>query len=450
MGIKTSLGGKISVLVSLALLCVIGVMARLVFTYIEDSRIHEMTIRAEFFARSAREALIPKPDRFALIYQVQQVKKEEKAAVYAEIEDARGMILSSTDPSSIGEADQTEAGRRALSAQDVLTQTLGGGRKIDIAVPIFAGKNKIAIARVGFTRKSIAEAMAGAKTRIFLIALASLLFGVLGTILIVRKMTRALLVLAKAAEEVRLGNLNVSVASNSRDEIGALARSFNAMVLGLKEREFIRSTFGKYVSPQVAEAALKGKLKLGGENIQVTVLMTDIRNFTATSEKMPPEKVVEFLNAFLTRMVRVISAHGGVVDKFIGDAILAVFGAPNPLADHPQKAVEAALAMRAELAKMNAESAARGGGALKTGTSIHTGEAVAGNVGSPDRMSYTVIGDTVNLVARLEELNKKFGTDIILSSETVRRVSPRGFGFRSLGTIDIRGRKDPAEIYTIA
>ena len=206
------------------------------------------------------------------------------------------------------------------------------------------------------------------------------------------------------------------------DELEDLAIGFNRMVDGLKERDNLRTTFGKYMTSSVMDHLLAGKVALGGESLRVTILFSDIRSFTTISESMDPQHLVALLNEYFTEMVSIVMDEGGVVDKYIGDAIMAVFGAPVPKPEDAVNAVRAAVRMRRALRTLNERlDIARDIAPLRTGIGIHTGEVVAGNIGSERRMEYTVIGDAVNLASRLESSTKELGVDRRSSARTPTR-----------------------------
>jgi adenylate cyclase len=193
------------------------------------------------------------------------------------------------------------------------------------------------------------------------------------------------------------------------NELEEIAHGFNHAVEGLRERDHLRMTFGEYMTESVVEHVLANEVELGGDDLRVTVLFTDIRGFTAMSEKLDAQQVVKLLNEYFTRTVDVIMEHGGVVDKYIGDALMVIFGAPVSTEHDSLNAVKAAVQMRSELAKRNAELMARGEAPIRTGIGLHTGDMVAVNIGSDRRKEYTVIGDAVNLASRLEGENKNLG-----------------------------------------
>jgi adenylate cyclase len=232
------------------------------------------------------------------------------------------------------------------------------------------------------------------------------------------------------------------------DELEDLANGFNHMVDGLKERDNLRTTFGKYMTPAVMDHLLDGKVALGGQSLPVTILFSDIRGFTSISETMDPQRLVALLNEYFTEMVNIVMDEGGVVDKYIGDAIMAVFGAPVPKPEDPVNAVRAAVKMRRRLAELNAHLAARGQTPLRTGIGIHTGEVVAGNIGSERRMEYTVIGDAVNLASRLESSTKDLGVNVLISEDTYA-LTRHAIEARPVREITVKGRAKPVMTYEV-
>jgi adenylate cyclase len=232
------------------------------------------------------------------------------------------------------------------------------------------------------------------------------------------------------------------------DELEALAAGFNTMVDGLRERDKLKTTMGKYMTSAVMEHLLSGKVHLGGETLTVTILFSDIRSFTTISEKMNAQELVALLNEYFTEMVGIVMDSGGVVDKYIGDAVMAVFGAPVPKSEDPVNAVTAAVRMRQALWKLNISLAARGLQTLRTGIGIHTGEVVAGNIGSERRMEYTVIGDAVNLASRLESNTKDLGVNVLISEDTWNLVK-HAIEARPVREITVKGRKQPVMTYEV-
>ena len=217
-----------------------------------------------------------------------------------------------------------------------------------------------------------------------------------------------------------------------------------------REKRKMKRLFGQFVSRDVYDQLVANPelARLGGQRRQMTVLFSDIRGFTTVSERGQPEEIVAILNEYFTRMVDIVFAHKGTLDKFVGDMVMALFGAPLDDADHAQHAVDAALAMIRELNRLNEKWTAEGRPALDIGIGISTGPMIAGNIGSEAIMSYTVIGDTVNLGSRLESLNKQYGTRIIIS-EATRDALPDRYLFRPLGDVVVKGKTKPVSIYEV-
>jgi len=232
--------------------------------------------------------------------------------------------------------------------------------------------------------------------------------------------------------------------------IGITAENF---VREQMEKRRTRMIFGRYVSPQVVSQLLDQPemMGLGGRRENLTLLFSDIRGFTTFSDRRPPEEVVAKLNQYLTEMTNVIFKNGGTLDKYMGDGIMAFFGAPIPYSDHAERAVQTGLEMLEALEKLNREWEEKGEVTLGIGVGISTGHVVVGNIGSPERMDYTVIGEDVNLGARLESMNKEFKTRIIISGSTYSQLdqSRPGRKFTSLGAVPVRGFELPVEIYSV-
>jgi adenylate cyclase len=215
-----------------------------------------------------------------------------------------------------------------------------------------------------------------------------------------------------------------------------------------KDKRYIRQAFSLYLpAPVVDRMVAGGKVPtLGGETRELTIWFSDIADFASLSEHMPPAQLVQFLNSYLSEMTDLLDRHGGFVDKYIGDAILAVFGAPVDDPDHALHAVEAALACRSRLEKMGPEFSQTVGRPLTARIGINSGQAVIGNIGSRRRFNYTVMGDAVNLASRLEGANKIYGTDILVSDTAMAGCANR-VKFREIDMVRVVGRKSPVRIY---
>jgi adenylate cyclase len=278
-----------------------------------------------------------------------------------------------------------------------------------------------------------------------------LLASILAIWFFTRSMTRPVMSLVSASRRIEGGEFELDIKPTTRDELGLLTESFVQMGKGLAEREHVKETFGKFVNKEIAERALKGNLELGGSRKTATIFFSDIRSFTAISENLAPEAVVEFLNAYMTRMVECIEKTGGVVDKFIGDAIMAVWGAPvskGTPRDDALQAIKAMFMMRESLIEFNRGRGGPDKPIIRIGCGVNTGPCLAGQIGSLKRMEYTVIGDTVNLASRIEALNKPFGTDILISQDTYQLVKD-AVTVKKMPPIKVKGKTGELSIYSL-
>jgi len=266
-----------------------------------------------------------------------------------------------------------------------------------------------------------------------------------------RGITEPLHTLQEAMGRVEQNDLAVQVPVTSNDELGYLAERFNQMTAGLRQGKLMRNLLNLYVTPEVARQAIERGVHMGGDLVECTVLFSDIRGFTGLAERLAPAALIETLNRYMTAMVAVVVAEGGMVNKFGGDSLLAVFGTPlNPAPDHATRAVRAARGMLAALAVFNQEQERRAEPTLRIGIGIATGPAVAGNVGGKERIEYTVIGDTVNLAARLQDKTKELGGPILLSAETQSTAAPAVVGAAErLAGVEVRGKAEPVEVYVV-
>jgi len=314
-----------------------------------------------------------------------------------------------------------------------------------------------AFQRIGFTgaavistvpEKTAFAAVYKIQRIIFFITVIALGSAIILIYIFSKTLTRPLKKLMIAASTIEQGDFSVVVPETSRDEIGKLSASFTQMAHGLAERETIKDAFGKFVNKEVADLVMKGQLKLGGERKEAAVFFSDIRSFTAISENLEPEEVVEFLNEYMTIMVDCVNKNHGTVDKFIGDSIMAIWGAPISHGNDTENAINGALIMRRALIEFNRGRGSEKKPVIKIGCGINTGPVLAGQIGSHEKMEYTVIGDTVNLASRIESLNKPFGTDILISRDSYLLVKDI-FLVEPMKKIKVKGKAKPQQIYAV-
>jgi class 3 adenylate cyclase/cell division protein FtsX len=314
------------------------------------------------------------------------------------------------------------------------------------------GGEQIGALRFGLRRETVEAFLTETRNLFRLTGVIAALASVLLAQVVGSAVTAPVRQLASGVRRVGAGDLDVQFQVRTRDELSTLARAFNEMTAGLREREWLRDMFGRFVSREVAEAIRTGQVRLAGENRVVSVLFCDIRDFTRRSSLHTPEQMVALLNEYLPVVVQAAQHHAGTVNKFGGDSTLIIYGAPRRLQESAYRAVQTALEIRASLQALNARLAAQGQEPIRIGVGINTGVALAGAVGPEARQEYTVIGDTVNLASRIEALNKEYPEyDILISGWTYDALGTRRreFQFLDLGEIPIRGKVEPVRVWAV-
>jgi adenylate cyclase len=261
-------------------------------------------------------------------------------------------------------------------------------------------------------------------------------------VLVGRSLATSISDLQRATEAVAAGDLQARVPVVTTDETGRLAQSFNSMIEGLDEGQRLRQAFGAYVDPGLAERVLAEGAELGGEEREVSVLFLDVRGFTAFAERASPHEVMAQLNDLWELAVPILLHHGGHANKFIGDGLLGVFGAPQPLDDHAEQAVAAAL----EIAEQVGE---RFAGRLTVGIGINSGPVVAGTVGGGGRVEYAVIGDTVNTASRVEAATRETGDAVLITDATRALLADGRHTLRERPHIPLKGKQAPVGLWAV-
>jgi len=271
---------------------------------------------------------------------------------------------------------------------------------------------------------------------------------VLLVLLLVRSVSVPIREIQRVMEEVGRGNLNVSVRPLTTGELAELGLHFNRMVEQLRQQERLKAAFGRYVSEAVRDGILGGQIALGGERREVTILFTDIRDFTTWCEQEPPESVIQTLNSYYENLIAALTKYGGTVTRYTGDGVLVLFGAPLEDPDHALHAVQAAWEAQALLEKFNVIRRSVEAFELRTGFGIHTGVAVVGSIGCEARAEYTPIGDAANVASRIEGLNRELGTTILISDATYRRVGDRILTGKRTEVV-VKGRSRPVRVVEV-
>jgi class 3 adenylate cyclase/HAMP domain-containing protein len=277
-----------------------------------------------------------------------------------------------------------------------------------------------------------------------------LLAGVI--VVVANSITRPLRTLADQTDAIAQGDFNATVPETGAREVAHLAHSFNEMGRQLtdyiEKRDFIRDTFGRYVTQEVVKKLLEDReaLEMGGETRELSILISDLRGFTALTADMHPEQVIIFLNRYLGKMIEVLMEHRAIIDEIMGDGILAFFGAPEPMTDHPQRAVACALSMQTAMEEINRLNAEDGLPHLQMGIAVNTGMVVVGNIGSEKRAKYSVVGSQVNFAARMESYS--VGGQVLISASTYERVRDVA-EVQDTMQVTMKGVPRPATLYDI-
>lgn len=278
----------------------------------------------------------------------------------------------------------------------------------------------------------------------------SVVFGFGVTFWLSNRVAQPLMTLRGTLERIGQGDLSVKSDNRDNDEFGEVSRSIDKMVEGLRERDMVKSAFARYVSQQVMDSIIAsgGAPVLHGDRRKITALFSDIRGFTTISETMKPEAVVEILNEYFKCMVDIVFRNKGTLDKFMGDGLMVVFGAPAEDPQQEEHAVRAAIEMQQALRRLCKKWEGEKKPAIQIGIGINTGYAIVGSIGSEERMEYTAIGDTVNTAARLESATKECGVDILISESTHAAVGHMVDATR-IGSIHVKGRAEPVMTYAV-
>ncbi len=415
-------------------------------------RLHEQTVRLgmvslNYFANNAPIPLL-EDDILQLNTLIKEASRVDGLR-YALIVGTNHLIKAHTDVNLIGVPFKDFIQNPVLTHKDEVTyysyDRPDGERLLDLYRDISFKDKSLGQVHVGISLNFIEELIRRERISIVMITLAILMVGLAIAVVYGFRFSRPISQLVRATQEIARGNYQYRVPTRRNDELGNLGEAFNRMGQELWKNSMTQKSFGKYVGSEVLDMILANPETawLKGTRNEATIVFGDVRGFTSFAAGKPPEQVVEALNIYLELATRVIIKYGGYIDKFIGDAVLGVFGVPVFRQDHIERAVRAAMYLQEELHKES-----RNGNPLLSavGISIHTGEVVAGNVGSQSKMEYTVIGDSVNLASRL---NAFAGPgDVIVSRQVQDRLGDI-IESQALGPQIIKGKSDPMDIFKV-
>ena len=338
-------------------------------------------------------------------------------------------LLRPTAVRALASAAPERAGVPGVAARSVIFWALGTGVPLVglllVALGVLAGDDQISDQQLA----TVVAVLGGL----------ALVIGLLVSVLAARATADPIISVRDALAEVERGELDVEVPVYDGSEVGQLQAGFNRMVAGLRERERIRETFGTYVDREVAEHILSEDGGAEGQEVEVTLMFLDVRDFTGFAERADPREVVSALNRLFECAVPIVRRHGGHVDKFIGDGFLAVFGTPRPSDDHADRALAAALEIAQAVEGMDDDQ-------LQIGIGLNSGSVVAGSIGGADRLEFSVIGDAVNVASRVESATRETG-DLILLSERTRELLRGDHDLLARAGVELKGKSGDATLY---
>jgi adenylate cyclase len=450
--IRVPLKVKLSLLITLLIVLSVLLIGDYLLRHAENNLTAEITKRGYTIARdlsaSAKNPLVTR-DELTLSTLVRDALRDEDVA-YAIIADDDGKIVAHGDLNYVGKQLERPAGLKPLQNEMLVQVYAGtkGGHIIDFAVPMEFSKVPVGALYLGFSDQSIRRTIAEARNKTLWITLLMIFGGIGGAVGLAIVLTKPIFKLAQGTKAIAAGNFDITLPVSTTDEIGDLTESFNNMANSLRRGEKIKRAFGSYVARQVVDEILKhpDEITFSGERRDVTVIFCDMRGFTPLAERLPPEEVVAALNAFYSLMIDLTIKNDGTINKFLGDAVMAIFGAPTAYPDHCLRAIKTALEMQNGVAALSAQRVAEGKEPISIGIGISAGEAVAGTVGTENQMEYTVIGDKVNLAARLES-NAKPG-QILVSESTYKQVADH-VRARCLGIVNVKGKEEQVTVYEV-
>lgn len=453
MSLRLPLKVKLSLLITgLVVLAIVLVSASLLRkqaqTLTDAVTKRGLTIVANL-AGGGKSALVANDD-LTLNILVKEAMNDRDVA-YVIFTDEDGVVRAHSNVAMIGQRLARPAAL-APPRDGVVIQTYrpedGDEEIIDFATPLVFSKTPVGALYIGFSKLAVTHAVGEARTQAIYVTAFMIALGVGGAVALATVLSRPIFRLVDATQRIGAGDLSVEVPVTTHDELGVLTDSFNRMVRSLREKEMIKRAFTRYVAREVVEEVLKDPehLMLSGERRTATVLFCDIRGFTALSERLTPEQVVSLLNEFYTTAIETTFKHDGTLDKFLGDAVMCVFGAPIAHPDHAARAVATAIEMRTALTALSKRRALRGLDPFEVGIGVALGEVVAGTVGTEERMEYTVIGDSVNVAARLQDRAK--AGSILLSRPTYEAVRELVEAVRR-GPMKVRGKEEEVEVYEV-
>lgn len=442
---------KLAIAITLIILLTIIILSYIILSKQKES-LYQHTVKMgktslNYFVNNARHPLV-KESILELNTLINEAASVE-GILYALIVDRKGVIKAHTDITMVGKPYQLLEKADSLNTEGDVTYfnyTNGSGSKVlNLSRPVAFKNVDLGMVHVGISLDFIEKQIHKESVFILVLSLFMVVIGIASAVLIGVQFARPISRLVIATKEVGKGNFQYRLDMTSRDEFGDLSNAFNYMTQELWRNSIMQKSFGRYVSPEVVDMIMSHPEEswLKGQRSEATILFSDIRGFTAYSADREPEEVVEALNEYFRIATGFILEYGGYVDKFIGDAVMGVFGVPVFRADHAERAVRAAVAMKKKF-----NTAGKNGNRLlnKIGIGINSGIIVSGNLGSDIKMEYTVIGDSVNLASRLSSVA---GPGEIVISRSVYELTRAIITVEPIAPQKLKGKADLVESFKV-
>ena len=446
----SSLSIRYKIAGALILVLVVAIAPLGMATFSHQKRILEEEIkkRAGVFVQQlagvGKEGIMTKDD-LSVFSTIKDIQKHT-GVVYAMVVDANGAVFVHNTLTEKGKILSTTLDKKTLETNELLFQQTMYNKEpiMDAAMPItvtYQARNiRIGTARIGLSEKELQDAIARQKFTFFWISLAFVVIGFLIAVALSKVLTGPIYTLAVGMQIVAQGDLNQQVKVTYKDEIGKLTESFNQMVLSLREKLRMEKYLSNATLKSIRKVRDNSKMRLGGERKYVTTLFSDVRGFTSMSEKMSPEEVVDVLNVYLNLQACIVSNWGGIVDKYVGDEIMAIFEGKG----QEGNAVRAAIEIQKFCRKLNWARGLLGKKQMNVGIGLNSGDVIMGNMGSEQQMNYTVIGDNINLTERLcsaaqagQVVISKITADALGKEATINKLEP----------IKVKGKEKMIEVY---
>jgi adenylate cyclase len=432
---------KLALVITLAICVTTAVIGYVVLSQQARLFLEELTARGQalvqHLAENADTPLLEQDD-LTLNVLVEKAKNNKDVA-YAAVVDPRGVIVAHNDLTQIGKALRSPGGD-------------GKDKLLEFTAPIRYQKKGLGQAHLGVSEEGMRRNIQKARLFIFALMIGIIALGIGTSLFISNAFSRPVRLLVEGTKVLGLGNFQhrlppLSV-GGGQDELTDLGRAFNEMAEDLRKKELLEDSFGRYVSPEIAEMIFHSAAGpwLEPRRHEVTVLFVDIRGYTPYAERTPPAIVIELLNQFFGLATEAIIRNGGFISKFLGDAIMAIFGAPAPQPDQAYRAALAALEIQAEVEEFNRKRSAEGKDPIVVGIGINRGDVVAGSVGSTARMEYTVVGDAVNVASRLTAAAK--GGEILIGLTALEPAADR-LRAQPLPRLQVKGKAEPLEVFLL-